>query len=150
VSLLGFNSVTSYVWIHHVALPEFPQTPYDYVRDKYIDHWKQAAPRYNVPYFPNVTMGWDSSPRCHSDDAFKNTGYPFMATISNNTPEAFEGGLRAVKALADTLPPGPRIITVNCWNEWTEGSYLEPDTRNGLAYLEAVQRVFVNEKQARP
>ena len=24
---LGFDSVTSYVWIHHVALPEFPVTP---------------------------------------------------------------------------------------------------------------------------
>lgn len=65
-----------------------------------------------------------------------------MATISENTPEAFEGRLRAVKALADTLPESRRVITINCWNEWTEGSYLEPDTRNGLAYLEAVRRVF--------
>lgn len=142
VSLLGFDSVTSYVWIHHVSLPQFPQTPYAYVRDKYIEHWNQAAPQYPVPYFPNVTMGWDSSPRCHLDDEFKNAGYPFMATISENTPEAFEGGLRAVKALADTLPESRRVITINCWNEWTEGSYLEPDTRNGLAYLEAVRRVF--------
>lgn len=142
VPLLGFDSVTSYVWIHHVALPEFPQTPYEYVRDKYVEHWKETAPNYGVPYYPNVTMGWDASPRCHPDDEFVNRGYPFMATISGNTPEAFEGGLRAVKALADTLPKDQRIITINCWNEWTEGSYLEPDTRNGFGYLEAVKRVF--------
>lgn len=145
VSLLGFDSVTSYVWIHHVALPEFPQTPYKYVRDKYVEHWKETAPNYSVPYYPNVTMGWDASPRCHPDDAFVNRGYPFMGTISGNTPEAFEGGLRAVKALADTLPEDQRIITINCWNEWTEGSYLEPDTRNGFGYLEAVKRVFGEE-----
>jgi hypothetical protein len=30
------------------------------------------------------------------------------------------------------LPGGPRILNINCCNEWTEGSYLEPDTVNGL------------------
>jgi hypothetical protein len=142
VTLLGFDSVTSYVWIHHVPLPQFPQTPYTYVRDKYVEHWNEAAPRYPVPYYPNVTMGWDSSPRCHLDNEFTYSGYPFMATISENDPKAFEEGLRAIKALADTLPPSQRIVTINCWNEWTEGSYLEPDARNGMAYLEAVRRVF--------
>jgi hypothetical protein len=142
IPLLGFDSVTSYVWIHHVALPKFPETPYAYVRDRYVEHWKETAPKYTVPYYPNATMGWDSSPRCHPDDKFLNKGYPFMATISENTPEAFEEGLRAVKSLADTLPPGQRIVTINCWNEWTEGSYLEPDTRHRYAYLEGVQKVF--------
>ena len=27
-------------------------------------------------------------------------------------------------------------------NEWTEGSYLEPDTIHGLGYLEAIREVF--------
>ena len=39
-------------------------------------------------------------------------------------------------------PGGPRIFNINCWNEWTEGSYLEPDQRNGMKYLEAVREVF--------
>ena len=39
-------------------------------------------------------------------------------------------------------PNGPRILTINCWNEWTEGSYLEPDTIHGMKYLEAIKEVF--------
>ena len=28
-----------------------------------------------------------------------------------------------------------RIFNINCWNEWTEGSYLDPDRANGLDRL---------------
>ena len=55
----------------------------------------------------------------------------------------FEQVLRRAKAWSDANPqPGmPKLITVNSWNEWTEGSCLEPDTINGFGYLEAVRRV---------
>ena len=34
------------------------------------------------------------------------------------------------------------MIQIPCWNEWTEGSYLEPDTRYGYGFLQAVKNVF--------
>ncbi len=142
VADLGFDSVTSYVWIHHVHLNDFPQTDYAQVRDKYIEYATKAASEMPVPYFPNVTMGWDSSPRTVQSDVFDAWRYPFMATIGNNTPEAFEQGCRAVRDWLDMHPALPRIVTVNCWNEWTEGSYIEPDKKHGMAYLEALGRVF--------
>jgi hypothetical protein len=63
--------------------------------------------------------------------------------IVNNTPEAFTAALQSAKSFAtQNLPPTKRLITLNSWNEWTEGSYLEPDTVNGMAYLDAVHKVF--------
>jgi hypothetical protein len=138
---LGFDSVTSYVWIHHVGLPD-QQTKYNYVRDRYFDHWSRAATNFGVPYIPNVTMGWDSSPRADQSQAFDNSGYPFMNTIKDNTPENFRAALDLAKQRLLAENNGLRILNLNCWNEWTEGSYLEPDTVHGMAYLDAVRKVF--------
>lgn len=146
---LGFDSVTSYVWIHHVVLPE-QQTDYNLVRDDYFKYWREAERKFDVPYYPNVTMGWDSSPRCHPDDEFGNFGYPFMNTMSGNTPVRFQEALELTKQRLLAAPQGPRILNLNAWNEWTEGSYLEPDTIHGMKYLEAIRDVFGTAKTAKP
>ena len=91
-------------------------------------------------------MGWDSSPRTNPEVPFELRGYPYMARIKDNTPAAFQAALEKAKAAAADLPDNQRIITINCWNEWTEGSYLEPDTVNKYGYLEAIQEVFGNKK----
>ncbi|MEI8290004.1 MAG: glycoside hydrolase family 99-like domain-containing protein [Verrucomicrobiota bacterium] len=138
---LGFDSVTSYVWIHHVALPK-QQTEYNLVRDNYFDYWTKAATNFGAPYIPNVTMGWDSSPRADQSQTFNNSGYPFMNIIKDNTPENFRTALELAKQRLLNEPKGLRILNLNCWNEWTEGSYLEPDTVHGMAYLDAIKEVF--------
>ena len=141
IKLLGFDSATSYVWIHHTDLPDV-QTDYNLVRDRYFSFWDKAKAEYSVPYFPNVTMGWDPTPRCDLNSEWANVGYPFMNTIGNNTPGNFRKALQMTKDKLLADPDGPRLFNINCWNEWTEGSYLEPDVINGMAYLEAVKEVF--------
>jgi hypothetical protein len=140
---LGFDSVTSYVWIHHVPLPQ-QATDYNVVRDGYFKYWNSAVRKFGLPFFPNMTMGWDPSPRCDQRDKFDASGYPFTNTIKDNTPARFKEALAMTKRrlLAQPDSAGPRIVNINCWNEWTEGSYLEPDQRNGMKYLEAVRDVF--------
>lgn len=152
VRRLGIDSTTSYVWIHHKVLPDFPATDYGKAAEGYFGAVKNGggqnglerpAAALPVPYHPNVSMGWDSSPRCrNAPDWASRRDYPFGAVIVNNTPAAFRDALERGKALAAANPPGHRILTLNSWNEWGEGSYLEPDTTTGMGYLEAVRDVF--------
>ena len=139
---LGFDSVTSYCWIHHVLPEGFPTSDYVKWMNKSAALWPDFVKRWAVPYYPNVSMGWDSSPRTTQTDKFENVGYPFTVVVNNNTPENFKEALRRAKAFLDKQPADRRILTINAWNEWTEGSYLEPDAIHGMAYLDALRDVF--------
>lgn len=139
---LGFDSLTSYVWVHHGALQTFPETEYNAARDRYFAYWDAVEAEFDLPYFPNVTMGWDPSPRTVQSDVYTNAGYPFTPMLAHNTPENFRAALQLAKQRLDQRADAPKILTLNAWNEWTEGSYLEPDTVNGMGYLEAIRDVF--------
>jgi hypothetical protein len=142
LTALGVDSVTSYVWIHHVELPQFPVTEYGYALEKMRGYWSKIGAETGLPYFPNVTMGWDASPRTCQSDSFINRSYPFMPTLGGNKPAAFEQALRHVRSFLDTNQSSRRTFNLNAWNEWTEGSYLEPDTVSGMSYLRAIKNVF--------
>lgn len=141
---LGFNSITSYVWVHHDVLREFPETEYNAARDQYFAYWDAVEAEFDLPYFPNVTMGWDPSPRTAQSDVYTGAGYPFTPILAHNTPANFRAALHLAKQRLDLHQRGhaAKILTLNAWNEWTEGSYLEPDTVNGTKYLEAIRDVF--------
>jgi lipopolysaccharide biosynthesis protein len=76
-----------------------------------------------------VVMGWDNTPR-----------RPMTGTaLHGATPANFRRWLRRV-VQHEARKPGPdeRIIFINAWNEWGEGTYLEPDQDFGRGWLEAV------------
>ena len=142
VQYLGIDSVTSYVWVHYIPFSHFPDTPYAEMRKISKTMQEQLYRKYKMPYFPNVTVGWDATPRTIQTDVFEEIGYPYYPVYTGNTPEEFEKALIDMKAYLDTGNVNPKMCTINAWNEWTEGSYLEPDTVNGMGYLEAIKRVF--------
>jgi len=132
VPALGFDSVTNYQFVHLCLMNRH----YDEVLEIIKGEWARMDRDYTVPYYPHVSVGWDSNPRFNKH----------LDTVCyGNTPERFEVALRMAKEYVDTHPnlKAP-LITVNSWNEWTETSYLEPDNVYGYGYLEAIKRVFVD------
>ncbi len=138
---IGFSTTTSYVWIHHVA-PDFPTHSYNDMKTKYFAYAAEFDADMDLPYFPNITMGWDSSPRTRQDKDFRKLKYPYTGIIADKTPENFKNALAEMKEYLSKHPDAQNTFIINCWNEWTEGSYLEPDTVNHMAYLEAIDQVF--------
>ena len=139
---LGFSSVTNYVNVQIHRPGAFPKACYPGLTEHMTGAWREFGSSLSLPYHPNVTMGWDSSPRTCQSDKYENIGYPFMYVYTDNTPANFKAALVQARLFLDERPPDERIVTLNAWNEWTEGSYLEPDTKHGFAYLEAIRDVF--------
>ena len=54
-------------------------------------------------------------------------------------------GFELAKDYVDTHPDMKApLIVVNSWNEWTKGSYFQPDDLYGYGYLEIVKKLFVD------
>ncbi len=128
VEQMGFNSVAMY---NMGGLNE------DYLRygEQAVKIREQMDEWLDIPVFPCVSIGWDDTPR------FPAKGASDVVRL-HNTPESFAALLSLAKQYADTHPEQPKLITINAWNEWVEGSYLLPDMLNGFNYLKAVEEVM--------
>jgi Glycosyltransferase WbsX len=123
---LKFDSITSYQWAHHFS----PQGLYKNWAEKAIKQWKVWNKKFSIPYFPHVSIGWDTNPRFKEYKA---------TTIIDSTPELFGNCIGQAMDYIDANKIVPPLLTVNSWNEWCEGSYLEPDMKYKMGYLEAVK-----------
>lgn len=142
-AVLGVESATVYNWCTGT---------YDRMNDKskpelsYVE-WGELAlatqkvyaadmKKRGITFFPNLTIGWDMNARCPPEETRR--------IVRGSNPVDFERFAGKVKAWSDAgvSAPGPKLITVNAWNEWTENSHLEPDDRFGYGYLNALWKVF--------
>ncbi len=128
--LLGFNSLTNYQFVHLANIDR----NYNEVMTDVQKEWERIDCEYDIPYYPHISVGWDNNLRFVN---FK------PGIMKNNTPENFETALRKAKEYLDSHSDRIPLVTINSWNEWTEGSYLQPDTVNGYGYLEAIKKVFM-------
>ena len=87
------------------------------------------------PYYYSVAMGWDNSSRRKNN----------FATFYNYSPRWFYYWLKIVIDKTRAInPPDQRFIFINAWNEWAEGTYLEPDKKLGYANINTLSRAIFN------
>ena len=89
----------------------------------------EPAPTY--PLIKTAAPSWDNDARRQG------TGL----CITGSSPAKYEHWLACLGEIARKKPFfGEPIVCVNAWNEWCEGTYLEPDLHYGSAYLNATAR----------
>jgi hypothetical protein len=84
--------------------------------------------------YPGAFVDWDNSPRRGANGALIFKGFS-IDKFSRYLSQKYAQAARA------NVP----FIFVNAWNEWAEGTYLEPDTRSGAGALEAILAAKVHQ-----
>lgn len=60
--------------------------------------------------------------------------------VQGSTPEKFEIYIK--KLIEISKNQGKDYLFITAWNEWGEGAYLEPDTKNEYAYLKSLKKAI--------
>jgi O-antigen biosynthesis protein len=114
----------------HMLNSHFSGCIYDYA-----DFVTSQKYQKNYPYrcFRTVSPGWDNTAR-----------RPNNASIFFGANPALykEWLFNVAKSTKETHPLDEQIVFINAWNEWAEGTHLEPDRKFGYGYLQATADVI--------
>ena len=108
------------------VLPFLPALRYDYPR--VMRHFYAPEDSWNN-VFPTLFPQWDRTPR-----AGKHEGI-YVNTTPQNFGRHIEDALRIIK----DKPQERKILFLRSWNEWGEGNYVEPDTKYGHGFIDAIK-----------
>ena len=105
--------------------------PYEEMVKHYETTWRSITRQPGLPYILAVGSNWDNRPRAGAN----------AAVITGKTPAKFrtmcENSLKYVDKRVG-------MALVEAWNEWGEGSFIEPDKQWGFALLDVVRDVFTD------
>lgn len=101
----------------------------------YRDTWNWFMEHADLPYILPTSAGWDRRPWGGSEDPLHDRSVP--------TAEQFRAHLAAARSLLDAQPQRTLSLSILCcWNEFGEGSYVEPTRGRGMTFLQAVKTTF--------
>ena len=130
------HEIKRFLHIRRSLLPqkkitEVSKADYDYTWQRILE----LRPISNAPkMIPCAFTDWDNTPR------HKERGYLFQGVSPDKFKSYFKQLIDNTKNFYDT-----DMIFVFAWNEWAEGGYLEPDEKNGFAFLEAIKECLSEE-----
>lgn len=104
---------------------------YDYVWKRIIN--KETS--YEKNKFFGAFVSWDNTARKGKKGLI----------INNSTPEKF--GYYLKKQIIKAENENSEFVFVNAWNEWAEGTYLEPDDNHKYEYLEKIKEIYSTKEE---
>lgn len=108
---------------------------YEELDAAYRVHWQWMVKQANAPYILPLTAGWDKRPWGGSKDPLHDQ--------SIATPAQFRAHLQAARAVLQAHPQRTlSAAVVCCWNEFGEGSFIEPTEQAGTRLLDEIKGVF--------
>jgi len=132
----GYDAVTAYNWPALGMTGDGLSAPFETLLEGYRRNWEHLAEQGPIPLLPvPVCGGWDSRP-WHGENNLVRYG---------RTPELFRRHLLDARRFIETWSPQSGIqnlILIEAWNEWGEGSYIEPHREFGFGYLDALREAF--------
>lgn len=96
---------------------------YDKIWSKILDK------KFSANTYSGAFVDWDNTPR-------KSTR---GLVIKGGNPDKFKKYF--YKLYDESKKNQVPFLFINAWNEWAEGTYLEPDEKYGFSYLEAIKEV---------
>lgn len=132
------DAITGYSYAHLTTGTPFGlpgAAPYAELVEALPAHWDMIREAAQLPFIVGTQSGWDSTPRTLAHD--RQPQYRWVRT--GNTAELFKATLeQGRKRINEDLP----FFLIEAWNEWGEGSFIEPSHSHGFGHLEAIRKVF--------
>jgi hypothetical protein len=137
ITINGYDALTAYNYHYGMSgsrkNSSRPSTNYQELTDGYQQSWRWIIDNASIPYFVPVTSGWDKRPwggskALNHDDSI-------------STPQQFGAHILAAKKVINSNREktlGHMIVC--CWNEYGEGSYIEPTKKFGTEYIETLKQ----------
>lgn len=106
--------------------------PYKEMVELLPGYWERMR-TLKTPYIVSTQAGWDDTPRTVG------TGNNSAWVRTDNTVELFEKTLREGK---NAVKPDLPFFIIEAWNEWGEGSFIEPSQKFEFTQLDAIRKTF--------
>ncbi|MHB0998975.1 MAG: glycoside hydrolase family 99-like domain-containing protein [Armatimonadota bacterium] len=107
---------------------KYAEYTYKHLIEQGENIWKSWSVMNENDFWPTVMPGWDRRPWLKDTDLIR----------TGSTPELFAESLKRARNYVNK----DKVVMIEAWNEWGEGSILEPSVEKGFAYLDKVREVF--------
>ncbi len=130
-----YDAIMPYILLKNEGQPPMDYDLSDVIEETVRQHafWSNACSDLGIDYIPSVYPGFDAygAPWCYNEQNEPTT------PVVTRTPKAFKKFINLAEKYID---PEINMFYITSWNEWYEGTNIEPSKEFGFSYLKAAKK----------